>query len=99
MGKKTSNFIAGGLVGILGGIGLSIATSNIWSPVQKTKIIEKRSTPGIMKVYTTGKDQILVENCKGDYIPLSNYLKRFDNKLKRNLEKAEIEYLVSEKEK
>lgn len=99
--------VLSGLVGTVFGMGLTTGILNIKSPTERGRVIEKQGMPGIMKIYNGYEDganfadQILIENPNnvGEYISLSDYLKKeFDNKYERNLERAKIKFLVSQRE-
>lgn len=107
--KEKLLITATGLVGVLIGAGLGAGILNIDSPTERARfiekrdipVIEKRNIPRIIKVYNKSgielKDQILIENPDnaGDYIPLRDYLERFDNKYERSFRKARIKLAVS----
>jgi len=102
---KSNKYLVGGLAGVIAGVGLTVGALQIKSPSERAINIEKQDMPRIMKVYNKlwGNritDQILVENPNnaGEYILLSDYLERFDNKYERNLERAKIKFLVSQGE-
>ena len=100
--EEKGKIIIGGLVGMIAGGGLIIGLDHISSPTEGAISIEEEGVPGITKVYNyAAADQILVEDPKwpGDYLPLSEYLKRdFENKYERNLERAKIKLAVSQAE-
>ena len=105
--KFIGGLVTGGLVGTVFGMGLTTGILNIKSPTERARFIEKENTPRVMKVYNGYEDganfadQILIEDPdnSGRYIRLSKYLKRdFKNKYERNLERARIKLLVSQRE-
>ena len=88
-------------IGVAGLVG-TVMGMTLKSPTERARVIEKLVDTKIMKVYNRViKDQILIENPEnaGEYIPLSNYLKGFDNKDERNYAKEKIKYWVSQGEK
>jgi hypothetical protein len=95
---QSGKYFLSGIVGAVIGILLVIGGQNITSPTEKA-IVTQDSIKKIMKVYNPLiRDGILIEdpNNSGLYIPVSDYLKRFDNKYERNLEKSKIELLISQ---
>ena len=104
--KFIGGLVTGGLVGTVFGMGLTTGILNIKSPTERARFIEKENTPRVMKVYNKFSynriaDQILIEDPDraGEYLPLSDYLKRnFKNKYERNFERARIKLSVSQRE-
>jgi len=93
------------IVGLITGVGLTSLLAGIdtmQSRIEKARVIEKENVPRIMEFYNfKGANQILVEdpNNVGEYIRLSDYLKRFDDKYEKNLERTRIKFSVSQMEK
>jgi len=90
-----------GIVGALVGMGLTVGIYYKFSPTEGARFIEKEDMPRVIKVDNyAAADRILIENpnSAGEYIPLSDYLERFDNKYERKFERARIKLSVSQGE-
>ena len=89
---KTLDFISGGLMGAATGM---LLAGWLKGEINEIKVVPRENKPSVMRVYSTGQDDILVQDKEsGKYMPLKTYLEQIKDEAEQGVENADIRKAV-----